>query len=291
MATSRPIKTSMRSDPRFSDLDITEKAVVLYAFTNERTELCGVYNITLKKMSFETWFTQEELLKLFDRLSKKWILDFNNELNCLAVHIFYSYQSITDPSIKLWITRWLDNLDKKSQEWLMQTAYTPPPRLPPDSVYLTLLNSTLLNSTLPKKIQSEELENKILEEVKKEEEELENKNTLPNGNSTGITNPPLASTPHKKKELVSEPEKVIEELKSWWRLDYKFPNIDEQWLKIEILSMFDWAKSKKREIKVRKTFIDNWYTDKTTNTRKYYKKLEVKKSIEIDYFAVRQDYK
>jgi hypothetical protein len=55
--------------------------------------------------------------------------------------------------------------------------------------------------------------------------------------------------------------------------------------------MFDWAKSKKREIKVRKTFIDNWYTDKTTNTRKYYKKLEVKKSIEIDYFAVRQDYK
>ena len=145
--------------------------------------------------------------------------------------------------------------------------------------------------TLPKKIQSEELENKILEEVKKEEEELENKNTLPNGNSTGITNPPLASPPHKKKELVSEPEKVIEELKSWWRLDYKFPNIDEQWLKIEILSMFDWAKSKKREIKVRKTFIDNWYTDKTTNTRKYYKKLEVKKSIEIDYFAVRQDYK
>ncbi len=69
----------MRSDPRFSDLDITEKAVVLYAFTNERTELCGVYNITLKKMSFETWFTQEELLKLVDRLSKKWILDFNNE--------------------------------------------------------------------------------------------------------------------------------------------------------------------------------------------------------------------
>lgn len=110
-------------------------------------------------------------------------------------------------------------------------------------------------------------------------------------NTLGIINPPIAVAPHKEKDLVIKPEKIIESLKSEWRLAYKFPDIDEQRLRIEILSMLDRANSKKRDIKIWKTFIDNRYTDKTTNTRKYYKKIEKKKVIDIDYFEFREDCK
>lgn len=208
---------------------------------------------------FPFW-TEKQIKRILDNLEKKWYIKIW-EYNKQKYDRTKRYSAVYDLVLSIWpngqmdMTEWSDGDDQIG---------SPIPDSKPDSK----------PNKKPNINKEEESEKEIL---------------IPSKNTLGIINPPIAATPRKEKELVIKPEKIIENLKSEWRLAYKFPNIDEQWLKIEILSMLDWAKSKKREIKIRKTFIDNWYTDKTTNARKYYKRIEVKKNIEIDYFAVRQD--
>lgn len=230
---------------------------LFYARCSSIQEMKKVY-ATNKFVSEWTWYSEDTITKYTKAMQEIWcierILKYDEQWKFIWHFIKISFCMKSD-----------DNLTVPDMDWNLLRKETPTNT--DDIKYENTYDIKELNTSFEKEILN------------------------PSKNTLGIINPPIADTPRKEKELVIKPEKIIENLKSEWRLAYKFPNIDEQWLKIEILSMFDWAKSKKREIKVRKTFIDNWYTDKTTNTRKYYKKLEVKKSIEIDYFAVRQDYK
>jgi len=70
MAKSRYINTKFWSDGYISDLDPVEKLLFLYFLTNERTTICGVYELPIKHMSTETGIEKEMILKVMSRFEK-----------------------------------------------------------------------------------------------------------------------------------------------------------------------------------------------------------------------------
>lgn len=61
-------------------------------------------------------------------------------------------------------------------------------------------------------------------------------------------------------------KEIIGNLKEKNWLQEKFPDIDEKRLELEIISMIDWSKAKRKPITIRKTFVGNrlkkWYQKK-----------------------------
>lgn len=73
MAKLRSINTVIWSDPWFEDLDSEEKLLFIYLITNEKTNMLGVYETSIKKMSFETGIKKDKIestLKKFERHHK-----------------------------------------------------------------------------------------------------------------------------------------------------------------------------------------------------------------------------
>lgn len=73
MAKLRSISTSIWSDPFIEDLSPTEKLLFIYLITNEKTNMLGIYESSIKKISFETGIdkpTIEKALKGFETLGK-----------------------------------------------------------------------------------------------------------------------------------------------------------------------------------------------------------------------------
>jgi hypothetical protein len=73
MSKLRSVSTSFWSDPFVEDLTPSEKLLYLYLITNERTNMLGVYELSLKKMAFETGLdkaTVDKSLKKFSTLKK-----------------------------------------------------------------------------------------------------------------------------------------------------------------------------------------------------------------------------
>tara|TARA_R110002051_G_C8769409_1_gene503364 strand:+ start:31988 stop:32818 length:831 start_codon:yes stop_codon:yes gene_type:complete len=80
MAKLRSVSTAFWSDPFIEDLTPNEKLLFLYLVTNEKTNMLGIYESSVKKISFETGLTKSEVfnaLKGFEKVSKvKYINNF-----------------------------------------------------------------------------------------------------------------------------------------------------------------------------------------------------------------------
>jgi len=70
MAKSRMINTTFWSDSFIQNLNIADKLLFLYLLTNEHTDICGIYEISIKTMAFESGLPIDTLRKSIDRLSK-----------------------------------------------------------------------------------------------------------------------------------------------------------------------------------------------------------------------------
>ncbi len=73
MAKLRSVSTAFWSDPFIEDLSPKDKLLFLYLVTNEKTNMLGVYEASLRKISFETGLDEKDVingLKGFERLSK-----------------------------------------------------------------------------------------------------------------------------------------------------------------------------------------------------------------------------
>lgn len=70
MATLRSVNTRFWEDPWVEDLDPSEKLLFLYLLTNKYANLAGIYEITVKRISFETGLDQETIRKGLERFAK-----------------------------------------------------------------------------------------------------------------------------------------------------------------------------------------------------------------------------
>lgn len=70
MAKQRIINTKFWSDAYIIELDIIERYLYLYLLTNEHTNISGVYEIPLRRMSQETGIEMEMLDKILQRFER-----------------------------------------------------------------------------------------------------------------------------------------------------------------------------------------------------------------------------
>lgn len=71
MAKQRYINTKFWSDCFISDLNPLDRYLFLYFLTNEHTNICGIYEVPLKTISFETGLEIDMLKKMLKRLTGK----------------------------------------------------------------------------------------------------------------------------------------------------------------------------------------------------------------------------
>lgn len=73
MSKLRSISTAFWSDPFIEELTAQEKLLFIYLITNEKTNMLGVYEMSVKKMSFETGIDKSKIVEIlahFEKLGK-----------------------------------------------------------------------------------------------------------------------------------------------------------------------------------------------------------------------------
>lgn len=166
MSNTRYINTSFWDDTYIISLDLTEKLLFLYLLTNPLTNIAGFYEISLKRIEFDTGIEMGVVEQALYKLSQ------DDKIYYIEGYIFipnFIKNQSSNPSVKQGIKRILENLKSKSISHITidcDRLYIACDRLS----YLTKLNLTKLNLTAPKKIGEEEKKEKIKEfseEVKK----------------------------------------------------------------------------------------------------------------------------
>src|SRR5574344_314880 len=66
MDVKRSINTRMWSDKWFEELTPSQKLLWIYLLTNQMTNMLGVYEISFRKISFETGLTADTITKAFE---------------------------------------------------------------------------------------------------------------------------------------------------------------------------------------------------------------------------------
>ena len=71
MASYRSVYTTFWTDTKVSD-DFTpeDKYFMLYCLTNNYTNLCGCYEISIKQMAIDTGYNEETIKKYYDLYKK-----------------------------------------------------------------------------------------------------------------------------------------------------------------------------------------------------------------------------
>jgi hypothetical protein len=129
MAKQRVVSTKFWDDTYIIDLDPIEKLMFLYFLTNPLTNICGIYEITLRRIAFDTGIDKEMVLKILERFKKDekvYYLD-----GYIVLKNFIKNQSL-NPSVKSGIEREIEALPQTVCHSLSQAG---------------LLNLTKLNLT------------------------------------------------------------------------------------------------------------------------------------------------
>ena len=75
----RSVNTSFWSDPYIESLSPDEKLLFLYLLTNDNTNMLGIYQTTIRRISFETGLTEKAVNKSLERFSKDGKVRFEME--------------------------------------------------------------------------------------------------------------------------------------------------------------------------------------------------------------------
>lgn len=115
MAKRRMIDTRFWSDNFISDLNPLDRYLFLYFLTNEHTNISGIYEVPLKRISDETGIEKDMLLKMIKRLKGK----IEYVQGWVAIKNFAKYQSDNESvkkgvenAKKLIPSHILENIDK-----------------------------------------------------------------------------------------------------------------------------------------------------------------------------------
>ena len=123
MSTMRYINSYFWNDPYVSDgLDPTEKLLYMYFLTNESTNLAGVYEISIRKMAFETGIDKEMIGRIIDRFQKDRKIYFYD--NYVVISNFIKNQSLNDNMMKNIVTI-LDSLPAKIKSFISDKLNIP----------------------------------------------------------------------------------------------------------------------------------------------------------------------
>lgn len=117
MAKQRYINTSFWDDSYIVELDPIEKLLFLYFITNPLTSLSGAYEISLKRIAFDTGIDKEMVSKIIQRFTKADKIYYQD--GWILLKNFSKHQS-SNPSIQKGIAESL----KCCPDWIKDRLYT-----------------------------------------------------------------------------------------------------------------------------------------------------------------------
>lgn len=93
MAIYRNISMNFWTDTKVVDeFSPEDKYFMLYCLTNQYTNLCGCYEISIKQMTRDTGYNEETIIKLLDRFKNKYnIIDYNKQNKEIYIKNWYRY--------------------------------------------------------------------------------------------------------------------------------------------------------------------------------------------------------
>lgn len=102
MAGYRQAHSHMWSDGWFAELKPEYKLLFMYLFTNERASVCGLYELSLRVMSFETGLEKEVILAGFEEFQKTEPAKamYDPQSGVVFVRNMLKYQGSTSPHVK-----------------------------------------------------------------------------------------------------------------------------------------------------------------------------------------------
>ncbi len=103
MAKNRYVNTKFWDDQYISDLDPVEKLLFLYLLTNPLTEMCGIYEIQVRRIALDTGIDKDMIPKIFFRFAEAGKIFYINN-NWVYIRNFQKHQAVND-SIKIGIER------------------------------------------------------------------------------------------------------------------------------------------------------------------------------------------
>lgn len=100
MAAYRKISITFWSDSFVQSLTPEGKYFYLYLMTNTRTTQCGIYEITINQICFETGYNQETVSKLISQFEKSGKIKWSKSTNEIALKNWIKYNDSTSPKVK-----------------------------------------------------------------------------------------------------------------------------------------------------------------------------------------------
>jgi len=117
---SRSVNTKFWNDPFIEGLHPNDKLLFLYLLTNPLTNLIGIYEITIKRISYDTGLKKENILKAlkgFERLQKALFID-----EFIVLPNFLKNQSLND-NMKTGVINIFKNLPNELKIKLLGNDY------------------------------------------------------------------------------------------------------------------------------------------------------------------------
>ena len=137
MAAYRKISVTFWADSFVQTLTPEGKYFYLYLMTNTRTTQCGIYEITLNQMCFETGYNQETINKLLTQFEKTGRVKYSKLTNEIALKNWPKYNESTSPKVKACVEKelklvknrvliqYLYSIDTQPQETKEETKAKP----------------------------------------------------------------------------------------------------------------------------------------------------------------------
>jgi hypothetical protein len=128
MAIFRKIHTSFWGDSFIQDLTPEQKYFFLYLLTNDKTKQCGIYEITLRQMCYDTGYNEETVKKLLQFFILKGKIRYSESSKEILLLNWLKYNDSTSPKVKSCVNKELEkvkdrvlieylyNIDTHSQE-------------------------------------------------------------------------------------------------------------------------------------------------------------------------------
>lgn len=122
MATQRFISTSFWDDEWVQTLDPSEKLLYLYLMTNPLTTIAGVYEITVRRMCFDTGFNTDTIRHILGKFEKARKAFHHN--GYIVIPAWPQHQKAeTRPKIKEGIDAIINKLPKEMVEYIISVGY------------------------------------------------------------------------------------------------------------------------------------------------------------------------
>lgn len=131
----RSVNTRFWEDPFIEDLSPSEKLLFLYLLTNPLTNLLGIYELTIKRMAYDTGLSRDciqKALESFQKARKVLVID-----NYVILPNFLKNQSLND-NMKIGVIKLFKSLPDTLKENLLGNDY-----LTLQNDYLALRNGLL----------------------------------------------------------------------------------------------------------------------------------------------------